>query len=982
MPIALNNRESFDSINSVIDQLLQYTTESARKNDLIRGNEDWFFDAQMRDNDLHKRNQLLQAAIAMSPHKHNTESYQRVANYLGANRLVLNALDNFYRASVVPSPRDRFQAFFEEGLSGDDAKRTEFVQSLKAASDKMILSIVQTTHPTIYHTPFAQERETELTGILEKIADHIKDGENPNTEIARAKASIDRLFHGIAKDGQSLTPNQKLKLAEEDAFDHHNHMQIRDNFRDVIKNYNDALAEAAKKHPELKGAEIRESQIEYRTWAQGGDASRRDRSTALQLYNKIYYQVDADRGYHSRIRDARDNAKDHINIVSCMIQRGQIDRGEEKYPFIQQQAPEVQVRILRELIEGNTKLLPEVFRDETIAFCKMFSERFPQFLKDCETLYGVKVSPDIETDTLKDIPIDTEKYPDAPRNVLLAVCNFISDERVDVGNEKNVQFRLNPGDYTYERVRYHRDSQFFQGCSTPADKKDRVGKPLGNSERNKLSNLVRRLYVFDHAVDEFGNKVANRYQISNFGSKADFYAAMLLFKETGILNIKDGKVDPSAPPKLAIQPLLETADDQRRAPEMFRELLRDDLVRSYYKAVGDKAQFMVSFGDGAKSGGIFASEWTVYTSTRKLHEVFAEQGIELRIFYGRGRGDSRGGQFDTGQDQRMVIPELARNMVYDVSWQSDLPMTAAISDSFGKDICASTIAGTITAHNEAPKWLNKDFSREEKLIENMAKISEKKYVDLVGENPNTLRLLDVVHDNTLRSSYPTAGGTPQNLENVGAITAEYGFNMVDAPLHYIGMKSALESIVAQPGGQERLKHLYHDHPFFRGMMDKTSQGIINYDPEVFRQYARVAGVSDWAERCVRELDGLREMVSSIREPEYKGKSTDTVISEIISSRHNSREANAADQATLLELNPLAEREHLLDRNAHAMALSMAVEGGRIQSATRDHNPLKPDDHSLSSAMRLLTFTCQAVLPSKMLHPSARTRTAVDGFKSL
>src|SRR5207302_237043 len=125
---------------------------------------------------------------------------------------------------------------------------------------------------------------------------------------------------------------------------------------------------------------------------------------------------------------------------------------------------------------------------------------------------------------------------------------------------------------------------------------------------------------------------------------------------------------------------------------------------------------------------------------RELHDTFAEKGIKLRVFHGRGRGFDRGGQGDAGMDQLMMDPHLAEDMIFDETQQSDLPLAGAISPRFGKDMCASTLTGIITAYRKAKEEIKKLESdreyaeRSEKMkdiIDIIAKKSEDKYKELV-----------------------------------------------------------------------------------------------------------------------------------------------------------------------------------------------------------------------------------------------------------
>jgi hypothetical protein len=206
-----------------------------------------------------------------------------------------------------------------------------------------------------------------------------------------------------------------------------------------------------------------------------------------------------------------------------------------------------------------------------------------------------------------------------------------------------------------------------------------------------------------------------------------------------------------------------------------------------------------------------------------------------------------------------------------------------------------------------------------------------------------------------------------------AIPIEYGFNMVDAPLHYIGLKAALNNFIFSNKaikdnngneiiGKRALEFLYDNDPFFKGMMDKTAHGLIDYDPHVFRQYAKFAGASsDWVDQCVAELDGMRELVQGIRTKQFKREMLDcsdknglprlqpsytkpgvVFMDEILSERQAKSQQHYDTQA----IDMLRQYNVDLDKTAHGLALSTVFYDGEVQSqkAVKErlgYNPFKP-----------------------------------------
>ena len=887
---------------------------------------------------------------------------------------------------------------------------------------------------------------------------------------------------------KSLVSERKRRLTAK------NHVMMKESFREVIDAYNQARKDVAdsgrlneERSARLRQYELKEDKIEYRTWAFGADADGRNKATSLVLYEGINAHEERDKNedkggkkFLGRKRDVRENAKDHEDCISCLIQRAYRDSlefrkftnefvaksGAESIAangngfinpdesILQELRAEDKAEFLKNLIMGSpaikdVHLVPPELEADTIAFNQMFVKEYPKFLaaeNERRKARGREaLSEHTELESLKDIP---NSDPHDPENLLHRLAHNISAIPVTVpGRDAPVKFNISTEDLTYNSLPFSPISKMFEGLKKPEittngeiDKE--TGEPkkyfqlrtLENNERRKLLDVVKRLQVMDDAVGKYGNDVADRYQIANFSGASDLYAALLLFKETGIIKVENGKVMTEKQlvddgkggkeikiisPKLSIQPLLETEQDQAHAPKMFDKLLDDDLIKSYYQALGKRADIMLGYSDGAKSAGNFASEWSIRNCARDLKVVFEKHGIKLRVLHGRGRGDSRGGQFEEGQNQRMMDPSLQKDMIYDVTMQSDLPWHMAVSPSFGKDTLAGVITGTITAKREAEVFedspaLRARIASLDPVIQSLADTSRNEYRRLITKEPNvanTMKLLKVAHDNPLKSSRES--GRDLTFEGQRAITVEYGFNMVDAQLHYCGLHKALDTFIASGAsvqdksghsvsGKRALEVLYDSHPFFHDMMDKTARGLTDFDPNVFRQYAKIAGVENWAEECIAELAGTRELVEDIRhrretrksfygETQPAGARSRVKISKVHVAasygpklRHEFKSTRQHDKNAE---DPLRGYELNLNKKTDALTLALALgKDGEVHpledvTARLHYNPFYPDTSGASKeaaeTIRNLTFVTTESNRSRGSLPPASIRAAVD-----
>ena len=134
------------------------------------------------------------------------------------------------------------------------------------------------------------------------------------------------------------------------------------------------------------------------------------------------------------------------------------------------------------------------------------------------------------------------------------------------------------------------------------------------------------------AQARYGPAAITTYVISKAESISDLLEVNILLKEAGLW--RDGHATVMA------VPLFETISDLENAPAVMRAWFALPETAAAGRTV---QEVMVGYSDSNKDGGYLTSVWSLHQASQQLATVFAEAGVGMQLFHGRGGAVGRGG---------------------------------------------------------------------------------------------------------------------------------------------------------------------------------------------------------------------------------------------------------------------------------------------------------------------------------------------------
>jgi phosphoenolpyruvate carboxylase len=313
------------------------------------------------------------------------------------------------------------------------------------------------------------------------------------------------------------------------------------------------------------------------------------------------------------------------------------------------------------------------------------------------------------------------------------------------------------------------------------------------------------------------------------------YVVTMTHQASDVLVVELLQKEMGAERPLRVVPLLETAADLRRAPQILDRLFAIDWYRTRLDGL---QEVMVGYSDSAKDVGRLSAGWELFKAQEAIVDTCRRHHVRPALFHGRGGSVGRGG----GPTYLALQSQPSGTMEGRLRVTEQGEMIQAL---FGlPEIAQRTLE--VYASGTLESWLAPSSPPIQPWRECMERVSNDAcatYRRIVAENA---AFLDYFHTSTPQAelaevnigSRPARRQAGGGLEGLRAIPWQFAWTQTRLLLaSWLGLEEAFERAFER-GEHELLQTMYREWPHFRSVVDLFEMVLAKADARIAAEYDR------------------------------------------------------------------------------------------------------------------------------------------------
>lgn len=364
-----------------------------------------------------------------------------------------------------------------------------------------------------------------------------------------------------------------------------------------------------------------------------------------------------------------------------------------------------------------------------------------------------------------------------------------------------------------------------------------------DTQHLKLKEMTLEVLNVFHVMrkmrQEISEKAFNNYVISMTHEASHVMEVLFLAHQAGLAGYNAG--EPYC--NIRVAPLFETIQDLEHIVPVTSALFDNPTYHALLKASGNQQEIMLGYSDSAKDGGNLSSAWTLYQAQQEIISLADEYDIDCRLFHGRGGTVGRGGgpthSAILSQPTGTVRGEIKFTEQGEVlSFKYSNAETAMYELSLG-------VTGLMKASKGLVKQVQNDDSAYLEIMQKLAKEGEFAFRELTDHTEGFFKFFyeatPVTEIGLLNIGSRPSHRKKGNLSKSSIRAIPWIFGWAQARLTFpawYGTGYALDKWV-QDYGEDQLKEMYQNWPFFKGLLSNIQMALFKTDLEIGKGYAEL-----------------------------------------------------------------------------------------------------------------------------------------------